>query len=841
MQPFTQSSHPSDNPSIIAAAPNRPPSLTLVLPAWNEAEVIGQSIAEAEAALAGLTDRYEIIVVDDGSTDGTAALVDQAAAANPAIRLIRHDGNLGYGAALRNGLAAATSDLVAFSDADCQFDLTELDRLIFLSARYDIVCGYRIDRKDSWLRCFYSRVYNTLVRCLLGTEVRDVDCALKLFRREVVQRLTISTAGFLVNSELLTEAKRRGHSVVEVGVSHRPRAGGASTVSAAQIPTVLGELTRYWWNTAQFPVTATRAVGAGRFSILHALLLFVAALFLFSNLGYPLIDRDETRYAEIPREMLVSGNWILPQLNFQPYYDKPPLLYWLCAISYRVFGISEWSARLVPVLAALGTLMATMWFGNRNLGSRIGLYASGVLMLSVGFVFTSRYLLIDGVLTLLTTLSLFSVYEAIKPAAGKRTVHPGWWLAASIFCGLAFLTKGPLALVLLLPPLIAFSWLTESYFAPRIRHYCLLFAVVVTITAPWLIAVSMQDASFMNEFFYRHNLARFAGEFHSRPVWYFVPVLLLAGHPWTFLTIPYISFLSSRARSASQNRPPVLGFLMLWSGWCFVFFSVAKCKLPTYLLPMAPALSVMIGHYLVYATRHAATSPREWFARFWSARTATAATCFAGIGFSAFMALSRPNISIADYAWIVVWTSLLVGSLLMIADRHQFRYAWGSSSALALLLAVMVMHQIVPAYSRQQTVFAATSPVHAKLPSIACSAIATLSHEFSEVPFYLQRNDVRHFDDRNAEGLGEFIAEQERALVVLEKQVLIGQLRDRLPAGTRIQLIGERGPARLVQVTAAPARLAHDLHPVGRAASPRSSSETVAPAGRGESTVRRYQ
>ena len=808
-QPDTQANAALCQTRILLSGHQRSPSVTLVLPAWNEAEVIAQAIAEAESALSDLTDRYEIIVVDDGSTDETSTVVRQAAFANPSIRLIRHDGNLGYGAALRDGFAAATCDLVAFTDADCQFDLTELDRLMFLSKRYQVVCGYRIDRKDSRLRCFYSRVYNRLVQCLLGTEIRDVDCALKLFHREVVQGLRITTSGFLVNSELLTEAKRQSHSVVEVGVSHRPRAAGNSTVSASHIPTVLAGLIRYWWNTIQFPSAATKGVVSGPFSILHGLLLFVVALFLFMNLGYPLIDRDETRYAEIPREMLVSGNWVLPQLNFQPYYDKPPLLYWLCAVSYQVFGISEWSARLVPALAAFGTLLATMWFGNRNFGSRVGLFATGVLMLSVGFVFTSRYLLIDGVLTLLTTLSLFSIYEAIKPDAGKRTLHLGWWLAAATFCGLAFLTKGPLALVLLLPPLIVFSWLTESYVAPTIRHYMVFLAVVAGISAPWLVAVTMQDPSFLVEFFYRHNVARFAGEFHARPIWFFVPVLLLAGHPWTFLTIPYVGFLTSRTRSVSQNRPAVLGFLMLWSGWCFLFFSIAKCKLPTYLLPAAPTLSLMIGHYLVYVTKQSATNPREWFARFWSARTATAATCFAGVGFSAFIALTGSNVSIANYVWILIWTSLLVGSLLMIADRHQGKYAWGSSSALALLLAVMVMHQIVPAYSRQQTIFAAASPLRAKLPLSANSAIATLSHEFSEVPFYLQRSDVRHFDDRNSTGLGEFIAEHEHALIIMEKHVLIGQLRDQLPDGTRIQLIDERGPARLLQVTAASPRLAH--------------------------------
>jgi predicted membrane-bound mannosyltransferase len=127
-----------------------------------------------------------------------------------------------------------------------------------------------------------------------------------------------------------------------------------------------------------------------------------------------LLSLDFSRYAEIPREMLVSSNWILPQLNFEPYYDKPPLLYWLCGISYCVFGVSEWSARLVPAMAALCMFASTLWFGSRMFGNRVGLLSASVLMLSAGFMLVSRFLLIDGVFAALVTLSLLSAHEAIR-------------------------------------------------------------------------------------------------------------------------------------------------------------------------------------------------------------------------------------------------------------------------------------------------------------------------------------------------------------------------------------------------------------------------------------------
>ncbi len=782
------------------------PSISLVLPAWNEADAILPALDEAITALSQLTDDYEVIVVDDGSSDGTADLVKQVAQYNAAIRLVQHDRNLGYGAALRNGFSVAKCDLVAFTDADCQFDLNELDRFVLLSRKYDIVCGYRIDRQDTPLRCLYSRVYNQLVRIMLATGVRDVDCALKMFHREVVQQLTISTDGFLVNLELLNEARRRNHSVVEVGVSHRPRTAGTSTVSIHHIPKVLGSLVRYWWNKTQF--TAIGSVvsvdaKANRFDWRHVALILMAIVFLFSNLGYPLIDRDETRYAEIPREMLVTGNWVLPQLNFETYYDKPPLAYWLCAISYSLFGVSEWSARLVPALAALGTLLAILWFGGRHFGKRVGLIAAGVLMLSVGFVFTSRYLLIDGVMSLFVTLSLLASYEAIKPTDSSNAKPAlGWWMIASICCGLGFLTKGPLSLVLLLPTLYAFASLSDGYSKPRPWHYALMLLTVVGISAPWMIAVTLQDENFLSEFFYRHNIQRFSGEFHAKPFWYFVPVLLIAGHPWSFLTIPYTRFLFTRNPDTQAKRPIILGFLMLWSGWCFVFFSLSQCKLPTYLLPAAPALALLIGHYFDNAVVRSAQQRGEWFASFWSARMATATTCLAGVASVAFIMVFTADYSLLNYLWCLFWFSLLICTLLMIGDRHQADLAWASSAVLMFLLAAMVMHQMIPAYSRQQTILGPNSPLTVEMQVADQSAIATVAHEFAEVPFYLGRSDIAHFDVNAADGLSEFVSRNGHALIVLERTMLLGQLQDQLPSGTRMQLIGQRGPATLLHVTA---------------------------------------
>ncbi|MFM8272376.1 MAG: glycosyltransferase family 2 protein [Gemmata sp.] len=219
--------------------------LSLVIPAFNEAEVITRAITEAEVALSAHFADFEILVVDDGSSDPTASEVFRARA--PHTRLLRHGWNRGYGAALRTGFEAARFPLVAFTDADCQFDLTDLARLAKVAEVVPVAVGYRADRKDPPRRRFLSWGYNVLARALLGTRVRDVDCALKVFRREVLPGLLPEARGFFVNTEMLTRARKLGLEVAELAVGHRPRAGGASKVSLREVPRTARTLLRFWW------------------------------------------------------------------------------------------------------------------------------------------------------------------------------------------------------------------------------------------------------------------------------------------------------------------------------------------------------------------------------------------------------------------------------------------------------------------------------------------------------------------------------------------------------------------------------------------------------------------
>jgi glycosyltransferase involved in cell wall biosynthesis len=219
--------------------------LSIVLPAFNEQANIALAIESASAVGQELCSDHEIIVVDDGSLDATAAIVTDLAGEDRRIRLICHPRNMGYGEALRSGFSAARMPLVFFTDADNQFDMRQLAEFLPLIESVDVVAGYRVQRCDSRFRRLNAVAWNYLVRALYYVPVRDIDCAYKLFRREVFDGLQLDSVGAMVNTELMVKLGRSGYRVVEIGVRHYPRrAGTARGASLRVIARALYELVR---------------------------------------------------------------------------------------------------------------------------------------------------------------------------------------------------------------------------------------------------------------------------------------------------------------------------------------------------------------------------------------------------------------------------------------------------------------------------------------------------------------------------------------------------------------------------------------------------------------------
>ncbi len=241
---------PTD-PSADAPAA-RVAELSYFFPAHDEAENIEGLVEEALAELPRLAERFEIIAVDDGSTDGTGTIADRLAEAHPQIvRVVHHPTNLGYGAAVRSGLAAASFGLVCFTDGDRQFRVADLARLTARLAETDadgagadVVAGYRIERADPALRLAYARLYRATLALFFGLRVRDPDCACKLFRREVLEGVNVESGGAFLSAELLIKIGERGGRIVEEGVPHYPRTAGRA--SGADPRVVLRAVRDFW-------------------------------------------------------------------------------------------------------------------------------------------------------------------------------------------------------------------------------------------------------------------------------------------------------------------------------------------------------------------------------------------------------------------------------------------------------------------------------------------------------------------------------------------------------------------------------------------------------------------
>jgi 4-amino-4-deoxy-L-arabinose transferase-like glycosyltransferase len=335
-------------------------------------------------------------------------------------------------------------------------------------------------------------------------------------------------------------------------------------------------------------------------------LVLLPGVLLYPCLGFHLFEPDESRYAQIPLEMLQRGEWVVPTLQGEPYLDKPPLLYWLVMASYRLLGAHDWSARLVAALAVHATVLVTYLLGRRSMGDRPAWWAALGLALAPCFVGMARLLLLDGLLTLWATLALLAAFEAVR---GER-LRWSWWLLAAAACALGVLTKGPVAVVLLLPPLWLFRLLTGQGARPGWAGWAVFAGIVLAVALPWYVALAVRVPAFASYFLWEHNVQRFlAPSMHSRGVWFYLPVLVLTLLPASLLLLPLSRLLLAGDEESRQQRSPEMGFHLLAGGWCVLFFTLSSCKLPTYILPGLPFFALVLGQALVAGRWHTKRLP----------------------------------------------------------------------------------------------------------------------------------------------------------------------------------------------------------------------------------------
>ena len=321
-----------------------------------------------------------------------------------------------------------------------------------------------------------------------------------------------------------------------------------------------------------------------------ALLISFCLLVLLFDLGAAaLFEPDEGRNAEVAREMLLLGNWVIPHYDFIPYLDKPVFFYWLVAISYKLFGVSEWSARLPSAVSALGTLTLVYLFARRFFGIWQALWATLILLTSVGFYGMSRIVIFDMPLTFFVTLGLLSFFWSQSAVTEKERKLACLVFYASL--GAATLVKG--AIGVFLPGMVLFFYflVTRKRFLLRRMELPLGMALFLVIVVPWYLWAELRSPGYLRYFLYEEHVLRFmTSQFKRSGPWYFyIPVLALGFFPWTLI-------LPAMVRGARRSLRNHLGlFLLLWAVVPFVFFSLSNSKLPHYILPIFPPLALIGG------------------------------------------------------------------------------------------------------------------------------------------------------------------------------------------------------------------------------------------------------
>jgi 4-amino-4-deoxy-L-arabinose transferase-like glycosyltransferase len=323
---------------------------------------------------------------------------------------------------------------------------------------------------------------------------------------------------------------------------------------------------------------------------------FVSLLYGLFLGARPLTPPDEGRYAEIPREMVATGNYTTPHLNGIKYFEKPVLFYWLQSASIKVFGNHEWALRLVTAVMGLLGCLLTYWGARKLYGRRTGILACIVLATSLFYAGLAHFIILDMTLTVFLTGCLLCFLLGTQQAAGQKRNYYLWGMYS--FAALATLTKGLIGVIL--PGMVIFAWLCICNQWPQLKTYCLASGTLLFlgITLPWHILVQLQNPEFLHFYLIEQHFLRYLTDYASRnqPIWFFPVVLLLGFFPWTGFLFPALKF--NFPTWQQRKTQTVMIFLLLWASLIFLFYWLSHSQLSPYILPIFPALAIITGRYL---------------------------------------------------------------------------------------------------------------------------------------------------------------------------------------------------------------------------------------------------
>lgn len=381
-------------------------NLSVFFPCYNEEKNIPPTIAKAIGVLENLKLEYEIIIVNDGSTDGTKEVAEALAKENPRIRVINHHRNLGYGEALKSGFYNARYDTICYNDGDGQFDFTEVTNFLEKLDEADLIIGHRVKRADHPIRSLFAVGWALTLKLVFGLHLKDVDCGFKMIKSEVLDRIPRleSTRGGMINAELAIKAKKFGFKVAQVGVGHYPRLSGKPT--GASIPVIVKsylELIKLWWeflNKWQF---------LGFLSVLA-----LAAFFrLWKIEGYMTFLGDEGRDALVIKDMLVNHHFpfIGPPTSIGNIY-LGPIYYYMMAAPMALSWLNPVAAAMQVAIIGVATVWLIYYLGKQWFGAKAGLIASLLYAISPVTIYYSRSSWNPNPAPFFALLAILGMYKA---------------------------------------------------------------------------------------------------------------------------------------------------------------------------------------------------------------------------------------------------------------------------------------------------------------------------------------------------------------------------------------------------------------------------------------------
>ncbi len=554
------------------------------------------------------------------------------------------------------------------------------------------------------------------------------------------------------------------------------------------------------------------------------LIVFAAGLVFFTNLGAAaLFDEDEPKNAVCGREMFLRGDWIVPTFNYELRTDKPILVYWLMLTSYTVFGVSEFAARFGSSVLAVGTSLWTYHLGRKLFQAEVGLWAALVLCTCLMFAAVGRSVTPDSTLIFCTTAAFLGYVWTTAIRHGGRFgnvegtsltrrpwqefVPATWLLAAPMYVamGLAVLAKGPIGVLLpctiiglfllirqqldhrleLAQPLTGAWWrravvtLWQTLQPRRIWRGCAVMRVpmgaiiVAAIALPWYVTVGVQtDGAWLEGFLGGHNVGRFLKpmENHRGPFIYYIPVVLLGTLPWSVF-LPLAIWRASKRLSMPGTGHAADLFLLVWAGTWIGFFSIAKTKLPNYVLPAYPALALLVGSYLTQWRREAATFGAAGFRYACQIQAGVGAVILIGFPFAAAYFLPEEW----WLALVGVWPLIGAGMAYQYVCQHQRLRAVRTLAITAVALAVTVVG-ICPAWVARHQDGLTFGRYIQSLPTTDSAPLATYEYFAPNLVFYAERKVHRLKKTQ----IAEFFATHADALL-LTRDDRLEQLAGELP------------------------------------------------------------